>query len=218
MLNELNNIVTFLNNYIWGIGMLVLVVGSGLYFTIRLHGFQFVHFKDMWSRIIDKQDSDSGISAFGSFCTTMAMRVGTGNVAGVAVAIYMGGPGALFWMILAGMTNSAVCFAECTLSVLYKTRIDGQYRGGGAYCAERGLGLWGILLPAEKKTCFGGGRLAIPCGGQRGKRPALGNPSSPGKSGTMGFSGPLAVSSSTIEARVDTSSGVSPICLSLIHI
>ena len=140
MLNGLNNIVNFLNGYIWGVGMLVLIVGSGLYFTIRLHGFQFVHFKDMWGRIIDKQDSDSGISAFGSFCTTMAMRVGTGNVAGVAVAIYMGGPGALFWMILAGMTNSAVCFAECTLAVLYKTRIDGQYRGGGAYCAERGLG------------------------------------------------------------------------------
>lgn len=118
MLNELNNIVTFLNNYIWGIGMLVLVVGSGLYFTIRLHGFQFVHFKDMWSRIIDKQDSDSGISAFGSFCTTMAMRVGTGNVAGVAVAIYMGGPGALFWMILAGMTNSAVCFGMYLVSSL----------------------------------------------------------------------------------------------------
>lgn len=140
ILNSLNNVVNFLNSYIWGVGMLILIVGSGLYFTIRLHGFQFVHFKDMWSRIIDKQDSDSGISAFGSFCTTMAMRVGTGNVAGVAVAIYMGGPGALFWMILAGMTNSAVCFAECTLSVLYKTRIDGQYRGGGAYCAERGLG------------------------------------------------------------------------------
>ena len=115
MLNGLNNIVNFLNGYIWGVGMLVLIVGSGLYFTIRLHGFQFVHFKDMWSRIIDKQDSDSGISAFGSFCTTMAMRVGTGNVAGVAVAIYMGGPGALFWMILAGMTNSAVCFAEWSL-------------------------------------------------------------------------------------------------------
>lgn len=140
MLNNLNNIVGTLNGYIWGVGMLILIVGSGLYFTIRLHGFQFVHFKDMWSRIIDKQDSDSGISAFGSFCTTMAMRVGTGNVAGVAVAIYMGGPGALFWMIIAGMTNSAVCFSECTLSVLYKTRIDGQYRGGGAYCAERGLG------------------------------------------------------------------------------
>ena len=57
MLNGLNNIVNFLNGYIWGVGMLVLIVGSGLYFTIRLHGFQFVHFKDMWSRIIDKQDS-----------------------------------------------------------------------------------------------------------------------------------------------------------------
>lgn len=60
MLNGLNNIVNFLNGYIWGVGMLVLIVGSGLYFTIRLHGFQFVHFKDMWGRIIDKQDSDSG--------------------------------------------------------------------------------------------------------------------------------------------------------------
>ena len=139
-MEAINNVVNFLNGYIWGIGMLVLIVGSGLYFTIRMHGFQFVHFKDMWSRILDKGDSDSGISAFGSFCTTMAMRVGTGNVAGVAVALYMGGPGALFWMILAGMTNSAVCFSECTLAVLFKTRIDGQYRGGGAYCAERGLG------------------------------------------------------------------------------
>ena len=101
--------------------MLVLIVGSGLYFTIRLGFFQFVHFKDMWSRIIDKSESESGISSFASFCTTMAMRVGTGNVAGVAVALYMGGPGALFWMIIAGMTNSAVCFTECTLSVLYRT-------------------------------------------------------------------------------------------------
>ena len=140
MLESINNVVGILNGPIWGVGMLVLIVGSGLYLTIGLKGFQFVHFRDMWSRIIDKQDSDSGISSFASFCTTMAMRVGTGNVAGVAVAIYMGGPGALFWIILAGMTNSAVCFAECSLAVLYKTRIDGQYRGGGAYCAERGLG------------------------------------------------------------------------------
>lgn len=140
MLDVVNNVVNWANGWIWSVGMLVLIVGSGLYLTIRLGAFQFVHFKDMWSRIIDKTDSESGISSFASFCTTMAMRVGTGNVAGVAVAIYAGGPGALFWMILAGMTNSAVCFAECTLSVLYKTRIDGQYRGGGAYCAERGLG------------------------------------------------------------------------------
>ena len=113
-MEAINNIVNMLNGPIWGVGMLVLIVGSGLYFTIRLGFFQFVHFKDMWSRIIDKSESESGISSFASFCTTMAMRVGTGNVAGVAVALYMGGPGALFWMIIAGMTNSAVCFTECT--------------------------------------------------------------------------------------------------------
>lgn len=140
MLDGLANIVSILNGYIWGPAMLVLIVGSGLYFTIRMGGFQFRHQKDMWSRIFEKGDSDAGISAFASFATTMAMRVGTGNVAGVAVAIYQGGPGALFWMIVAGMTNSAVCFAECALGVLYKVKIDGEYRGGGPYCAERGLG------------------------------------------------------------------------------
>lgn len=94
----------------------------------------------MWSRILDEGDSDSGISAFASFSTTMAMRVGTGNIAGVAVAIYSGGPGALFWMVLIGMTNSAVCFAETTLGQLYKVSIDGEYCGSGGQCAQRGLG------------------------------------------------------------------------------
>lgn len=136
----LNNFVDWANGYIWGIGMLVLIAGAGIYFTVRLGFFQFVRFGDMWSRILDKGDSESGISSFASFCTTMAMRIGTGNIAGVAVAIYSGGPGALFWMILIGMTNSAVCFAECTLGQLYKIRVDGAYRGGGAYCAEKGLG------------------------------------------------------------------------------
>lgn len=142
MVNFLNSFVNWANNYIWGVGMLILIGGAGIYFTVRLGFFQFVRFKDMWSRIIEKGDSESGISSFASFCTTMAMRIGTGNVAGVAVAIYTGGPGALFWMILIGMTNSAVCFSECTLSQLYKIRVDGEYRGGGSYCAARGLG-WG---------------------------------------------------------------------------
>lgn len=140
MLDVLNSFVNWANGYIWSVGMLVLIAGAGIYFTVRLGFFQFVRFKDMWSRILEKGDSDSGISSFASFCTTMAMRIGTGNIAGVAVAIYMGGPGAMFWMILIGMTNSAVCFAECTLGQLYKIRVDGAYRGGGAYCAERGLG------------------------------------------------------------------------------
>lgn len=139
-MEAIGKFVDWANGPIWGVGMLVLIVGSGLYLSIGMGFFQFRHFKDMWSRIIDKQDSESGISSFASFCTTMAMRIGTGNVAGVAVALFKGGPGALFWMVLAGMTNSAVCFAECTEAVIFKTRIDGQYRGGGTYSAERGLG------------------------------------------------------------------------------
>ena len=136
----LTKLIAAANSFLWGVPMLVVIIGSGLYFTVALKGFQFVRFKDMWKRILDSGDSASGVSSFASFCTTMAMRVGTGNVAGVAVAIYEGGPGALFWMIIAGMTNSAVCFVETTLGSLYKIRVDGEYRGGGYYCAERGLG------------------------------------------------------------------------------
>lgn len=140
MLSGIATLVGFLNGWIWSKGMLVLVVGSGLFFSIRLGFFQLAHFKDMWSRIIDRKSSDSGISTFRSFCTTMAARIGTGNVAGVAVAIYLGGPGSLFWMWVVGITNSAMSFVECTLGQLYKIKIDGEYRGAGAYCAERGLG------------------------------------------------------------------------------
>ncbi|NLC04532.1 MAG: sodium:alanine symporter family protein, partial [Tissierellia bacterium] len=140
MMDGLNNFVNWANGYIWGAGMLILIAGSGIYFSARLGFFQFVRFKDMWTRVFEKGDSDSGISSFASFSTTMAMRIGTGNIAGVAVAIYAGGPGALFWMILIGMTNSAVCFAETTLGQLYKVRVDGEYRGSGAHFAERGLG------------------------------------------------------------------------------
>lgn len=88
MLEGLSKLVGFLNGFIWGPAMLVMIVGSGIYFTIRMGGFQFTKQKDMWGRIFEKGDSDAGISSFASFATTMAMRVGTGNVAGVAVAIY----------------------------------------------------------------------------------------------------------------------------------
>lgn len=150
IMEAIKSFVAAVNGFTWGPAMLILVVGSGLFFTFGLKFFQFAHFGDMWSRIIDRQDSDSGISTFASFCTTMAMRIGTGNVAGVAVALYAGGPGAMFWMIIAGMTNSAVCFVETTLASAYKFRMDGQYRGGGPYCAERGLGWkpYGIFLAA----------------------------------------------------------------------
>ncbi len=136
------SLIGTLNGFFWGPAMLILIGGAGILFTIYLTGFQFRRFGDMWRRILDKGDSESGVSAFASFCTTMAMRVGTGNVAGVAVAVYAGGPGAVFWMILIGITNSAVNFVETVQGNLYKIRVDGEYRGGSYYVAERGLG-WG---------------------------------------------------------------------------
>ena len=138
----LTSLIGSANGFLWGIPMLVVIGGAGIFFTLYLKAFQFRRFTDMWKRILDKGDSESGVSAFASFCTTMAMRVGTGNVAGVAVAVYAGGPGAVFWMILIGITNSAVNFVECVQGSLYKTKIDGEYRGGPYYVAERGLG-WG---------------------------------------------------------------------------
>lgn len=134
------NIINYLNGWIWSVGMLILIVGTGLIFSIRLGFFQFVRHGEMWRRIFQNDNPKAGISTFTSFCTTMAARIGTGNVAGVAVAIYAGGPGALFWMWIVGCTNAAVAFVECTLGQLYKVKVDGEYRCSGAQCAERGLG------------------------------------------------------------------------------
>ena len=138
------------NGFLWGMPMLVVIGLGGIALTLYLGFPQFRHFGDAWKRILDKGDptKTGGVSPFASFCTTMAMRVGTGNVAGVAVAVYSGGPGAVFWMFLIGITNSCVCFVETTQGSMYKTKIDGEYRGGPYYVAERGLGwkAYGIFI------------------------------------------------------------------------
>lgn len=150
-------IVGYINGLVWSEAMLVLVIGSGLFFTVGLSFFQFRHHFDMWKNILGNSDSDSGISTFSSFCTTMAARIGTGNVAGVAVAIFHGGPGALFWMWIVGCTNSALAFVECTLGQLYKMKVDGEYRGSGAHCAERGLGWKGYAALMAAVLMVGAG-------------------------------------------------------------
>ena len=138
----LDNLINSANGFLWGMPMLVVIGLGGIALTLYLGFPQFRHFGDAWKRILDKGDPSKtgGVSPFASFCTTMAMRVGTGNVAGVAVAVYAGGPGAVFWMFLIGITNSCVCFCETTQGSMYKTKIDGEYRGGPYYVSERGLG------------------------------------------------------------------------------
>jgi AGCS family alanine or glycine:cation symporter len=148
-----------MNDLLWGSILVYLLVGVGVYFTVRLGFIQFRHFGHMFSVLKNSRKADkAGISSFQALCTSLAARVGTGNMAGVAVALTAGGPGAIFWMWLIAMLGMATSFAESTLAQLYKTRDkDGNYRGGPAYYMEKGLGMrWmGVLFSIFLIIAFG---------------------------------------------------------------
>jgi len=154
-----SNAVDFLNGLIWGSVLIYLLIGVGIYFTIRLGFIQFRHFGHMFSVLRKSRKADSaGISSFQALCTSLAARVGTGNLAGVAVALTLGGPGAIFWMWLVALVGMSSAFAESALAQLYKTRDDeGNYRGGPAYYMEKGLGMrWmGVLFSIFLIISFG---------------------------------------------------------------
>jgi AGCS family alanine or glycine:cation symporter len=158
-MNGLPDLISFMNDLLWGSVLVYLLVGVGIYFTLRLGFIQFRHFGHMFSVLKNSRKADkAGISSFQALCTSLAARVGTGNMAGVAVALTAGGPGAIFWMWLIAMLGMATSFAESTLAQLYKTKDrDGNYRGGPAYYMEKGLGMrWmGILFSVFLIIAFG---------------------------------------------------------------
>ncbi|WP_341504175.1 sodium:alanine symporter family protein [Gallaecimonas sp. GXIMD4217] len=134
--------VGWMNGLLWGSVLIYLLLGVGIYFTIRLGFIQVRHFGHMFSVMKNSRHGDkSGISSFQALCTSLAARVGTGNLAGVAVALTLGGPGAIFWMWLIAFIGMATSFVESTLAQLFKIRDEqGNFRGGPAYYMERGLG------------------------------------------------------------------------------
>ncbi|MFV8572055.1 alanine/glycine:cation symporter family protein [Marinobacter sp. SBS5] len=134
-------IVDFLNSIIWGYVLVYGLLAVGIFFTIRLGFLQFRHFGEMVRAIRGSRESDvHGISPFQALCTSLASRVGTGNLAGVAVALYLGGAGAIFWMWMVALVGMATGYAESTLAQLYKVRDGkGQYRGGPAVYIAKGL-------------------------------------------------------------------------------
>ncbi|SEM76562.1 alanine/glycine:cation symporter family protein [Palleronia pelagia] len=135
-------IVDFLNTVLWGYVLVYGLLAVGLYFTWRTGFLQFRHFAEFF-RVITKsrETSDDGISPFQALTVSLASRVGTGNLAGVAVAIYLGGPGAIFWMWMVALVGMATAYAESTLAQLYKVRnADEQYRGGPAFYMAKGIG------------------------------------------------------------------------------
>lgn len=135
--------VTAWNDKYW-LFMIALLVATGLYFCARTILVQIRYLPEMFRAITEKPSAISegvkGISSFKAFTISAASRVGTGNVAGVAVAISTGGPGAVFWMWLLAIIGGATSFVESTLAQLYKVKDKDSYRGGPAYYITRGLG------------------------------------------------------------------------------
>ncbi len=121
--------------------MIILCLGTGVYFSVRTGFLQVRYFKEMIRLLFNNTSSANGISSFQAFAVAIAGRVGTGNIAGVATAIAMGGPGAIFWMWMIAFLGSASAFMEATLGQIYKEVKDGQYRGGPAFYIEKGLGV-----------------------------------------------------------------------------
>lgn len=146
----MTDLITFINTILWGSVLIYLLLGAGIYFTLSTRVIQIRHFTHMFSVLKNSTKSDSaGISPFQALCTSLAARVGTGHLTGVAIALSVGGPGAIFWMWVVAFIGMATSFIESTLAQLYKTKDDkGHYRGGPAYYMEKGLGMrWmGIMF------------------------------------------------------------------------
>lgn len=130
--------------------LIVVLLGFGIYATIRTGAVQFTMFSKMWKTVMgSRKGSEGGISSFQAFAVGLADRVGTGNIAGVAIAITLGGAGSIFWMWIVALVGMASAFIEATLSQMFKVRNpDGTFRGGPAFYIERGLGsrAWGSVF------------------------------------------------------------------------
>ncbi|MBV1821184.1 sodium:alanine symporter family protein [Anaerosalibacter bizertensis] len=134
----------FLNSIVWGPYMIALLVGTGIYLSIRFKFFQFTKFrhimKNTFGKAFRKGDAEGDISSGQAGLTSIAAVVGTGNIAGVATAISLGGPGAVFWMWFAALFGMATKFTEITLGIKYrKKNRDGSYSGGPMYYIQKGL-------------------------------------------------------------------------------
>lgn len=143
----MDEIIHAVNGYVWSYALIGLCAITGIYFSIRTGFLQVVYIKDMVRLLFSGEKSDKGITPFQAFSLAISGRVGTGNIVGVATAIAMGGPGAIFWMWCIAFLGSASAFIESTLGQVYKQEIDGEYRGGPSYYIEKGLGIkWYAVL------------------------------------------------------------------------
>ncbi len=136
---DLASLLTQIDDVLYTWLLIYLLAGSGIYFSIRTRFVQIRRFKDAMNCMLEKKDGDKGVSSFQALMIATASRVGTGNMAGVAMAIIFGGPGAAFWMWLMAVLGSASAFIESTLAQIYKKKEGDSFKGGPAYYIERAL-------------------------------------------------------------------------------
>lgn len=138
----MENFINWMNGYIWSPAMLILVLGGGLLFSFKSGFVQIRKVKEMISLMfkgINSEEQEQGVSSFQALTMSVASRVGTGNIAGVATAIAAGGPGAIFWMWLVAILGAATSYVESTLAQIYKEKHGNEFRGGPAYYIDKGL-------------------------------------------------------------------------------
>ena len=144
-LEIVKNILNLMNNLVWGPPLLILLVGTGIYFTVKLGFLQITKlplaFKYLFSKDEDQVKGDGDISSFAALCTALSATIGTGNIVGVATAVGTGGPGAILWMWLAAFVGMATKYAEGFLAIKYRECDEnGQMCGGPMYYIEKGTG------------------------------------------------------------------------------
>lgn len=155
----MTEMLDFFDNILWGSILIYLLLGTGIYFSLRTRFIQFRQFGHIFSSSLLKTSSDPrGISTFQALCISLAARIGTGNLAGVALALTAGGPGAIFWMWAIALIGMATALFENTLAQLYKNHdTKGRFRGGPADYMTRGLGMrWmGVFFSIVLVLTFG---------------------------------------------------------------
>lgn len=141
-MDSINKIIEKIDGFVWGIPLIVLIMACGVWLTIRCCGLQFRHLgKALKFMVKNESDGDGEVSSFAALCTALSATIGTGNIVGVATAMAAGGPGALFWMVIAALLGMATKYAEGFLAIKYRTiDAEGHYHGGPFYYIERGMG------------------------------------------------------------------------------
>ena len=136
-----DSILNRIDDVVWGIPTIVLILMTGIILTIRTRGLQFAQLGRAFKSIFKENKGDGELSGFSALCTALSATIGTGNIVGVATAIAAGGPGARFWMWFAAILGTATKYAECMLAIKYReVKDDGHVLGGPFYTIEKGLG------------------------------------------------------------------------------